>query len=399
MPQLRRRSSGMISAVIGVRLLVGLAIVPVLAAPAVQPEPPPTRDQHDARRRRRTASTTAPTTTTIVDHDHVVASTTSTTTTTTTTTLPPLPTIPAASWARFDELVAGQLTGRGDRAAAVAVSVDGRLVHAAAFGTRTPDDPLDVVTTTDRFRIASISKVVTATVVLQLVDAGFLQLDEPVGQRLADVVGVAAGNGVAAVTVRQLLSHTSGFPDYRGEFFGDRFTSCEAGGRVRAGAFVGPPAGDDPRLQQPQLLPARLARRRRHRQVVRGRGEPDCCCSRSGSPACDSSPRSTPTPTRSSTCPAPSARTCSRSAGPGPGSATPSDMVRILDSLDPASPWLASASAGAVDADAPSRSTSPTPSRRNGATGSASSSGRTGRGGTPAPSRTPTRCSSAGPTA
>jgi D-alanyl-D-alanine carboxypeptidase len=142
--------------------------------------------------------------------------------------LPPLPSVPAASWTRFDELVAGRLTGRGDRAAAVAVSVDGRLVHAAAFGTRTPDGPLDLVTTTDRFRIASISKVITATVVLQLVDAGFLRLDEPVGQRLADSLGVPAGNGVAAVTVRHLLSHTSGFPDYRGEFFGDRFLSCEA---------------------------------------------------------------------------------------------------------------------------------------------------------------------------
>ena len=90
-------------------------------------------------------------------------------------------------------MIAGRLTGRGDRAAAVAVSIDGRLVHAAAFGTRTPDDPLDVVTTTDRFRIASISKVVTATVVLQLVDAGFLQLDQPVGQRLADLLGRGAG--------------------------------------------------------------------------------------------------------------------------------------------------------------------------------------------------------------
>ena len=117
------------------------------------------------------------------------------------------------------------------------------------------------VTTTDRFRIASISKVITATVVLQLVDAGFLRLDEPVGQRLAGIVGVPAGNGVAAVTVRQLLSHTSGFPDYRGEFFGDRFAIVRAGGGIRAGAFAGSAAGDEPRLQQPQLLPARSARR------------------------------------------------------------------------------------------------------------------------------------------
>jgi D-alanyl-D-alanine carboxypeptidase len=156
-------------------------------------------------------------------------STTSTTTASTTTSiaLAPLPAIAPTSWTRFDELIARQLTGRGDRAASVAVSVSGQIVHTAAFGTRTPDDPADLVTTTDRFRIASISKVITATVVLQLVEFGALDLDTPVGQRLADIVGVVPGDGVAAVTVRQLLSHTSGFPDYRDQFFGSRFTSCE----------------------------------------------------------------------------------------------------------------------------------------------------------------------------
>lgn len=135
---------------------------------------------------------------------------------------------PAAptSWARFDQVVAGQLIGRGDRAAAVAVSVDGTIVHTAAYGMRTIDGPVDPVTPDDRFRIASISKVVTATVVLQLVDLGALHLDEPVGQRLAGIVGVPLGDGVAEITVRQLLSHTSGFPDYRDQFFGDGFSSC-----------------------------------------------------------------------------------------------------------------------------------------------------------------------------
>jgi D-alanyl-D-alanine carboxypeptidase len=155
------------------------------------------------------------------------SATTTSTTTTTSIPLPPLPAIAPSSWTRFDDLIAGQLTGRGDRAASVAVSIDGRVVHTAAFGIRSPDDPADVVTTTDRFRIASMSKVITATVVLQLVQFGALDLDAPVGQRLADAVGVAPGDGVAAVTVRQLLSHTSGFPTYRDQFFGSRFTSCE----------------------------------------------------------------------------------------------------------------------------------------------------------------------------
>jgi len=223
----------MIGDVIGPRLLVGLATLPVIAVPAVLPDPPEptttttTSTSTSVRATTSTASTTS-TVSTMTTSTALPPSTTSpSTTSTTTTTLPSRLVIPPESWARFDQLIAGQLTGRGDRAAGVAVAVDGYVVHAAAFGTRTPDDPLDVVTTSDRFRIASISKLVTATVVLQLVDAGLLRLDEPVGQRLADVAGVTPGNGVPGVTVRQLLSHTSGLPDYRGQFFGDAFTSCE----------------------------------------------------------------------------------------------------------------------------------------------------------------------------
>ena len=281
-----------------------------------------------------TASTTTATTTTTTT---TTITTASVLPTTTTSSLPPLPTVPAASWSRFDELVAGRLTGRGDRAAAVAVSVDGRLVHAAAFGTRTPDDPLDFVTTADRFRIASISKVVTATVVLQLVDAGFLQLDEPVGQRLAGAVGVPAGNGVAAVTVRQLLSHTSGFPDYRGEFFGDRFGSCEAAaafGLVHSlarppgtthdysnlnycllGLLVADVTGKSYEVATNQLLLQPLGITGM-RLVGTVDPNPDEVVHVSGAQ-----------------------RTYMQSlGGAGAWVATPADMVRILDSLDPATP-------------------------------------------------------------
>ncbi len=288
----------MINAVIGVRLLVGLAIVPVVAAPAMQPGPP----------------STPPTTSSV-----------------------PLPTVPAASWSRFDELVAGRLTGRGDRAAAVAVSVDGRIVHAAAFGTRTPDDPLDAVTTTDRFRIASVSKVVTATVVLQLVDAGFLQLDEPVGQRLAVAVGVPAGNGVAAVTVRQLLSHTSGFPDYRGEFFGDRFGSCEAAAAFGLARSLARPPGTTHDYSNLNycLLGLLVA-------DVTGKSYEDATNQLLLQPLGITGMRlvATVDPDPDEVVHVSGAqRTYMQSlGGAGAWVATPSDMVRILDSLDPAAP-------------------------------------------------------------
>ena len=134
--------------------------------------------------------------------------------------------VDAASWSTFNDIVGSRLM-RGNRAASVAVSVHGRPVDAAAFGTRT-GDPADPTTTTDRFRLASISKVVTAIVVLQLVDRGELTLDEAVGVRLATIAGVQPGDDlVPTITVRELLSHTSGFPDYRSQFFGGPFHSCE----------------------------------------------------------------------------------------------------------------------------------------------------------------------------
>ncbi|MGC0420933.1 serine hydrolase domain-containing protein [Embleya sp. AB8] len=57
------------------------------------------------------------------------------------------------------------------------------------------------------FRIASVSKTFTATVVLQLVGEGRLGLDDPVERWLP---GIVAGR---PITIRQLLQHTSGLQD------------------------------------------------------------------------------------------------------------------------------------------------------------------------------------------
>jgi D-alanyl-D-alanine carboxypeptidase len=62
---------------------------------------------------------------------------------------------------------------------------------------------------TDHMRIASVAKAFSGAVALNLVRAGKLGLDDTIAQRLA---GMPAAWG--AVTVRQLLNHTSGLPDY-----------------------------------------------------------------------------------------------------------------------------------------------------------------------------------------
>lgn len=73
----------------------------------------------------------------------------------------------------------------------------------AARGTGRQVDP------DGRFRIGSITKTFTATVVLQLVGEGRIALDEPVETYLPGVLPDGA-----RITVRQLLNHTSGLYDY-----------------------------------------------------------------------------------------------------------------------------------------------------------------------------------------
>jgi D-alanyl-D-alanine carboxypeptidase len=60
-----------------------------------------------------------------------------------------------------------------------------------------------------RFRVGSVTKTFVAALVLSLADDGMLGLDHPVERWLPGLVP-----GGDAVTVRHLLSHTSGLPDY-----------------------------------------------------------------------------------------------------------------------------------------------------------------------------------------
>ena len=128
-----------------------------------------------------------------------------------------------SGWARFDAAMERRLGG--NQASSVAVMIDGQVVHEAAFGVRVAGG--DPVETTDRFRIASISKTVTAIVVMQLVEDGLLTLDDPIGQLLIDHLSLASPDAdVASITVRELLSHTAGFPQHEGTFFQNGATSC-----------------------------------------------------------------------------------------------------------------------------------------------------------------------------
>lgn len=75
-------------------------------------------------------------------------------------------------------------------------------------------------------RIASNTKMFVATVVMQLVDEGAVDLDASVETYLP---GLVVGTGIdgAGITVRQLLQHTSGLPEYADQIAADAFAVRE----------------------------------------------------------------------------------------------------------------------------------------------------------------------------
>ncbi|MGD8700599.1 MAG: serine hydrolase domain-containing protein, partial [Gemmatimonadales bacterium] len=88
---------------------------------------------------------------------------------------------------------------------------DQDLIWAKGFGHRdverqTPATPATV------YRIASITKTFTATAIMQLRDAGRLQLDDPVAKHLSWFRYQNRFPDAPVVTVRHLLTHTSGLP-------------------------------------------------------------------------------------------------------------------------------------------------------------------------------------------
>lgn len=103
--------------------------------------------------------------------------------------------------------IAADLVRAGAPGALVVVRTKSGVCRAArGLARRRPRVPL---APTDRFRIASITKTFVATVVLQFVAEGKLELDDPVERWLP---GLLPDGG--AITIRELLNHSSGLFDY-----------------------------------------------------------------------------------------------------------------------------------------------------------------------------------------
>jgi D-alanyl-D-alanine carboxypeptidase len=108
---------------------------------------------------------------------------------------------------RIDRIAAQVLEQTGVPSASIALVKGGKLVYTHAYG-KARLDPATAATAEMRYSIGSISKQFTATAILLLQEQGKLSLDEAVGKYVLDLT---RGN---EVTIRQILSHTSGYQDY-----------------------------------------------------------------------------------------------------------------------------------------------------------------------------------------
>lgn len=100
---------------------------------------------------------------------------------------------------------------------AVAVVDDGEVVHEEVSGETGMGDPVGRQTP---FALGSVPKTFTATMVMQRVEAGEISLDDPVREHLPEFE--LAGGAGHEITVRQLLSHTSGISERAGLERADR---------------------------------------------------------------------------------------------------------------------------------------------------------------------------------
>lgn len=122
-----------------------------------------------------------------------------------------VPGLPGA-FAQIDAMLAGRRESQGIPGLAAGIVRGGDLAWAAGYGVMALDDPRPVTPET-RFRIASLTKVFTATAVMKLRQAGHLALSDPARRHLEWFdVRRPAGAGDGLVTVGQLLMHTSGLP-------------------------------------------------------------------------------------------------------------------------------------------------------------------------------------------
>ncbi|MEU6356641.1 serine hydrolase domain-containing protein [Streptomyces sp. NPDC047072] len=112
----------------------------------------------------------------------------------------------SAQWRAPADTVLPLLVTRGGAPAAALLAQEGTRTHYASAGPG--------ITPADHFRAGSITKTFIAVLVLQLAAEHRLKLSDTVERHLPGLLRGAQGNDGRTLTLRELLTHTSGLPDF-----------------------------------------------------------------------------------------------------------------------------------------------------------------------------------------
>ncbi|MEP7345791.1 MAG: serine hydrolase domain-containing protein [Gemmatimonadaceae bacterium] len=111
----------------------------------------------------------------------------------------------------FSAWIEGQIAYRGLPGIVVGVVADQELVWAAGFGMANIADKIPMTPQT-KFRMASHSKLFTATSIMQLREQGKVRLDDPVSKYLPWFQVKPSAPDDPPITIEELLTHASGLP-------------------------------------------------------------------------------------------------------------------------------------------------------------------------------------------
>jgi CubicO group peptidase (beta-lactamase class C family) len=123
------------------------------------------------------------------------------------------PLAPAELAAFVDSFITAEMTRERIPGAGFVFVQNGRVVFMRGYGLADVEHGRRVVPDSTIWRVGSISKVFTATAVMQLVDRGRVDLDAPVDRYVRKITIPATYPD--PVTVRELLDHTAGFDEIR----------------------------------------------------------------------------------------------------------------------------------------------------------------------------------------
>ena len=113
---------------------------------------------------------------------------------------------------KIDEYVQSEMTRQRIPGVSLAIVKNGEVVYAKGYGFANLEHNVAVKPETI-FQSGSVGKQFTATAVMMLVEEGKINLEEKISKYLGPVP-----DGWSNITVRQLLTHTSGLTDYPSDF-------------------------------------------------------------------------------------------------------------------------------------------------------------------------------------